>query len=150
MRRCLRRLARKLQRAAGADDERPEGRRGRRRKSRSKTMPDGRGAAVVDGTAREREEAVASAIAYCKETTTSGRRGTPPLPPSPSLDGCLLDRPEEEIGAARAAARCKFPALRRDVSLLEWLPETPACTSTAAVKHHRCCDDTSDGTFLKD
>ncbi|XP_045086883.1 uncharacterized protein [Aegilops tauschii subsp. strangulata] len=103
VRRCLRRFAKNLQRA-GAADERPDGRR--RRKGRA-TRPDGRGAAAEDGTAREREEAVASAIAYCKES--SRQRCRPPLAPSPSLDGWLLVRPEEEIGnsTTSAASHCE-------------------------------------------
>ncbi|CAM0909556.1 unnamed protein product [Alopecurus aequalis] len=133
VKRCLRRIAKKLQRAARADDEHPDGRRQKRRKNRSKTMPNGRPPAVVDGTAREREQAVASAIAYCKETM-SRPRGTSPTPTSPNLNGRLLDRPEEDIGSACAAARCNCPALRRDASLLEWLPEVHA-----AVPHQRGC-----------
>jgi hypothetical protein len=151
VRQCLRRLAKKLQRAAGADDEKPGVRWERRRKSRSKTKPDTedrRGARVVDGTTREREEAVAGAIAYCKETSSRRRSGTSPPPPSPSLDCWLMDRPEEEIGTACAAARCKCPGLRRDVSLLEWLPEAPACTPSAAVPHH-CGYASCDGMFLQ-
>jgi hypothetical protein len=146
VRRCLRRLAKKLQRARVVD-ERPDGRRERRRKSQSRKQADGRVAGVIDGTAREREDAVASAIAYCKETMSGRRSGTSPPPPSPGLDSCLLDRPEEKIGTAGTASRLKCPALRRDVSLLEWLPEAPACTSSATVPHHRGCA-ACDGMYL--
>ncbi|KAM0898411.1 hypothetical protein ACQ4PT_021956 [Festuca glaucescens] len=134
VRRCLRSLAKMLQRnRAGVVDEQPKERRERRRKRRSRKQPNGRVAGVIDGTAREREDGIASAIAYCKETMSGRRSGTSRPPPSPSLDGWLLDRPEEEFGTA---ARCKCPVLRRDVLLLEWLPEAPACTSSAAVPHH--------------
>jgi hypothetical protein len=119
VRRCLRRFAKNLQRA-GAADERPDGRR--RRKGRA-TKPDGRGTAVEDGTAREREEAVASAIAYCKETSR------PPLAPSPSLDGWLLVRPEEEIGTTSATSRCEC--------------EGQGTSSAAAPHHgHAACEGT--------
>ena len=125
LRRCLRRFARNLQRA-GAADERPDG-RGRRKGQAMK--PDGRVAAGEDGTARAREEAVASAIAYCKES--SRQRCRPPLPPSPSLDGWLLVRPEEEIGtsAMSAISPCECEAQG---------------TSSAAAPHHghAACDGT--------
>ena len=125
LRRCLRRFARNLQRA-GAADERPDGRG--RRKGRA-TKPDGRVAAGEDGTARAREEAVASAIAYCKES--SRQRCRPPLAPSPSLDGWLLVRPEEEIGtsATSAVSPCECEAQG---------------TSSAAAPHHghAACDGT--------
>ncbi|KAM3193307.1 hypothetical protein ACQJBY_070102 [Aegilops geniculata] len=123
LRRCLRRFARNLQRA-GAADERPDGRG--RRKGRA-TKQHGRVAAGEDGTARAREEAVASAIAYCKES--SRQRCRPPLAPSPSLDGWLLVRPEEEIGtsATSAVSRCECEAQG---------------TSSAAAPHHghAACD----------
>ncbi|CAL4966764.1 unnamed protein product [Urochloa decumbens] len=51
-----------------------------------------------DYTARERAEAVARAIAYCKDTL---RRGAPP-PPSPSLDDLLHGRQEEIVASASA------------------------------------------------
>jgi len=64
---------------------------------------------AVDDTARERAEAVASAIAHCKETL---RRGTPrrrrlPSPLSSlSLDLWLRDRQDEIIASAAAHCDC--------------------------------------------
>ena len=125
LRRCLRRFARNLQRA-GAADERPDGRG--RRKGRA-TKPDGRVAAGEDGTARAREEAVPSAIAYCKES--SRQRCRPPLAPSPSLDGWLLVRPEEEIGTSATSA------------VLPCECEAHGTSSAAAPHHgHAACDGT--------
>jgi hypothetical protein len=60
-------------------------------------------AAVDDDTARERTEAVARAISYCKDTLRRGKSrspSAPPPPPSPSLDQWLHDRQEEIIANA--------------------------------------------------
>ena len=110
LRRCLQRFARNLQRT-GAADERPDGRG--RRKGRA-TKPDGRVTAGKDGTARAREEAVVSAIAYGKCKESSRQRCRPPLAPSPSSDSWLLVRPEEEIGtsATSAVSPCECEARR--------------------------------------
>ncbi|CAL5049810.1 unnamed protein product [Urochloa decumbens] len=83
--RYLRKISRRLRKARAA--------------SASKGSPPSRGGGG-DDTARERAEAVARAIAYCKDTL---RRGAAP-PPSPSLDELLHGRQEENV--ASAAARC--------------------------------------------
>ena len=87
----LRRISRQLRKVRAANKESPAAPR----------------RAAVDDTARERAEAVASAIAHCKETlrrgTTRRRRLPPPLC-SLSLDLWLRDRQDEII--ASAAAHC--------------------------------------------
>jgi hypothetical protein len=88
--RHLRRISRRLRKARAAYKEAPAAPR--------------RGA--VDDT-RERAEAVASAIAHCKETLRRGtprRRRLPPPLSSLSLDLRLRDRQDEII--ASAAAHC--------------------------------------------
>ncbi|PNT75483.1 uncharacterized protein LOC106866814 [Brachypodium distachyon] len=82
VRRCVRRLARHLQRAEGDGDRDQAPRRRRKTKSisgrptkpplaRARATRVIRGDAVEDGTAREREEAVACAVAYCKRQQTA-------------------------------------------------------------------------------
>jgi hypothetical protein len=67
-------------------------------------------AAVDDDTARERAEAVARAISYCKDSLR--RRSMPPPPPPsplPSLDDWLSDdrdRQEVKIIASAAELHC--------------------------------------------
>lgn len=118
----LRKISRRLVRGRGrAADEESKG-RCLLRKSRSPLPPS---RSLADDTTRDRQEVVAGAIAYCKETLRRGG-GTSPPPPLPSFHGWLLER-NQEVGFASAVAQCKckesryppLPPPRRDGALLE-------------------------------
>jgi hypothetical protein len=95
--RPLRKISRRLRKARAANNETPAAPR--------------RGA--VDDTARQRTEAVASAIAHCKETLRRGtprRRRLPPRLSSLSLDLWLRDRQDDIIASAADCGDARRPA----------------------------------------
>ncbi|KAF8658798.1 hypothetical protein HU200_059285 [Digitaria exilis] len=85
-----------------------------------------------DNTARERAEAVARAVAYCKDTLRRGGGDVvapPRPPPSPSLDDWLHHDRQEEIMASAAAycngitdSHAPSPSLRPDGGGLSEMP----------------------------
>ncbi|CAL5041197.1 unnamed protein product [Urochloa decumbens] len=84
--RYLRKISRRLRKARAAAVS-------------NKGSPPSRGGGAGDDTARERAEAVARAISYCKETLRLGAEATPP---SPSLGDLLHGRQPEIIASAAA------------------------------------------------
>ncbi|KAL6873820.1 hypothetical protein ACP4OV_013902 [Aristida adscensionis] len=117
--RYLRKISRRLRRARAAAKD---------------PTPAGGAVAVADDTARWREEAVASAIAYCNDTL---RRGTSPPPTSPSLDVWPLEGISDT--AAHPPSPSPSPPRRRDVSLLDRQAQrTARCKTIPPPPRHGC------------
>ncbi|KAL6603608.1 hypothetical protein ACP70R_043969 [Stipagrostis hirtigluma subsp. patula] len=92
----------------------------RRARAAKEAPPPATGVVVADDTPRWRDEAVAGAIAHCNGATL--RRGTSPSPPSPSLDGWLIDVIASTVAHGNSGCADSPPPPwppRRDVSLLE-------------------------------
>ncbi|KAK3134417.1 hypothetical protein QOZ80_6AG0548870 [Eleusine coracana subsp. coracana] len=91
--RYLRKISRRLRKARAVNKDSPP-------------PPCRAAVVVVDDTARERAEAVASAVAYCKESLRRGRSTALRPVSSPSLDCWLQGWHEEVIAAAHCNDEC--------------------------------------------